>query len=170
MKLVVKLSICTGLLHHHFSETRIRNLIIASTPIVQNKLWHINMEHTTRIIFQTLVHVHREESPYQEREHSEGWYTCANKMSISFHKRVLITKICVLTHSAAVNKSTCSVMKASKACDRNRNTKIRWLEKSYIKHKVVRSVDLPRMACLRVHSRCGLDPIFVALFRCLWME
>jgi hypothetical protein len=170
LKLVVKSNICIGLLTHHFSETKIRNLITASTPIIQNQLRHKNNEHSTRIIFQTLVHVNREESPSQGREHSKGWRTCGNIMSISFHKRVLTTKICLLTHSLAVNKCTCSVMKASKACDRKRNTMIRWVQKNYIRHKAVRSVDLPQMACLRVHSRCGLDPIFAALLRCLWME
>lgn len=143
---------------------------MGASQLSETKLWHKNNEHTTRIIFQTPAHAHREEPPSQGPEHLEGWHTCVNIMSESFHKRVLRTTIGVLTHSAAVNKCTCSVMKASKACDRNKNTKIRLLEKIYIKYEAVRSVDLPQMACLRVHSRCGLDLIFVALLRCLWME
>lgn len=74
-----------------------------------------------------------------------------------------------MTNSAAVNKCSCSVMKASMACRKVDDiiNDLCWKHRSCRQYKEnFNSNDSPQTACLEAHSTFGHDPVSVVHLHC----
>lgn len=60
-------------------------------------------------------------------------------------------------------------MKARRACTKELKGYSKGVTQKVMREKSTSLNNLPRMACLEVHSKCGHDLVCVVQFHCRWM-